>query len=240
MATTKIAVTVPNPRASRRPTVHLKLLPGMMLSLRCVAGPRTAPPGARFVESSSGRRSPGLTRARCAGRLAARPRLTGFSGPRTRDGPPTWTARQVLRVSCGGCLQAELPDEALELLRGAGELLGRRGDLLRRGARLLRGGRDLLRGGRGLLGDRGDLGHVAPDLLRARRDLLDRCGDLLDPAVHVLDGRAERQERLARLLDRGDAVLGLAGAVLDDLDGLGPLRLALSRRPRHPGGRPLG
>ena len=51
-----------------------------------------------------------------------------------RARPPRWTA----------VLQAERPDEPLELLGGAGELLRRRGDLLRRGAGLLRGGRDLL------------------------------------------------------------------------------------------------
>src|SRR3954468_1108439 len=158
--------------------------------------------------------------------------------PRTRDGRPIGRPSRSLACSGAVRLQAELPDEALELLRGAGELLGRRGDLLRRGARLLRGGRDLLRGGRGLLGDRGDLRHVGLDLLRARRDLLDRGGDLLDPAVHVLDGRAEGQERLARLLDGGDAVLGLAGAVLDDLDGLGRLALDLADQARdRAGGR---
>src|SRR3954469_2196942 len=159
--------------------------------------------------------------------------------PRTRDGRPIGRPSRCFACSGAVRLQAELPDEALELLRGAGELLRGRCDLLRRGARLLRGGRDLLRGGRGLLGDRGDLGHVAPDLLRARRDLLDRCGDLLDPAVHVLDGRAERQERLARLLDRGDAVLGPAGAVLDDLDGLGRLGLDLADQPGDRPGRGL-
>src|SRR3954467_4069507 len=159
--------------------------------------------------------------------------------PRTRDGRPIGRPSRCFACSGAVRLQAELPDEALELLRGAGELLGGRGDLLRRGARLLRGGRDLLRGGRGLLGNRGDLGHVALDLLRARRDLLDRGGDLLDPAVHVLDRRAERQERLARLLDGGDAVLGLAGAVLDDLDGLGRLGLDLADEPGDRAGRRL-
>src|SRR4051812_23437086 len=113
--------------------------------------------------------------------------------------------------------EGELADEPLELVGGARQLLGRRGDLLGGGAGLLRGRRDLLRGRRRLLGDRGDLGHVALHLLRARRDLVDRGGDPVDALAHVLDGHAEGQEGLAGLLDRRDAVLGAAGAVLDDL-----------------------
>src|SRR3954451_13523556 len=158
---------------------------------------------------------------------------------RTRDGRPIGRPSRCFGCSGAVRLQAELPDEALELLRGAGELLGGRGDLLRRGARLLRGGRDLLRGGRGLLGDRGDLRHVALDLLRARRDLLDRGGDLVEPAGHVLHRRAERQDRLARLLDRRDAVLRAQRAVLDDLDGLGRLGLDLADEPGDRAGRRL-
>ena len=77
------------------------------------------------------------------------------------------------------------------------------------------------RGGRGLLGDGGDLGHVACTCAELDGDLLDGGRDLSDAAVHVLHRRAEREERLARLLDGGDAVLGAAGAVLDDLDGRG-------------------
>src|SRR3954453_7256145 len=152
----------------------------------------------------------------------------------TARGRSSWSGGMALRL-----LQAELPDEALELLGGAGQLLRRRGDLLRRGARLLRGGRHLLRRGRGLLGDGGDLGHVGLDLLRARRDLLDRGGDLLDAAVHVGDRVAERQERLAGLLDRRDPVLGATGAVLDDLDGLGGLALDLADERGDRGGRRL-
>src|SRR4051812_47012002 len=136
--------------------------------------------------------------------------------------------------------ERELPDEALELLGGAGELLRRRGDLLRRSARLLRGGRDLLRGRRRLLGDRGDLGHVRLHLLRAGRDLLDRGGDLVDARAHVLDRGAQGQERVAGLLDRGDAVLRLAGAVLDDLDGLRGLAVDLADEARDRAGGRLG
>src|SRR3954454_20441286 len=129
------------------------------------------------------------------------------------------------RVALG---ERELRDEPLELLGGAGQLLRRRGDLLRGGARLLGRGGDLLRGGRRLLGRRDALAHVGLDLLRARRDLLDRRGDLVDARAHVLHGLAEREERRAGLLDRRDAVLGLAGAVLDDVDGLGRLGLDLA------------
>src|SRR3954471_20013559 len=158
--------------------------------------------------------------------------------PRTRDGRPIGRPSRCFGCSGAVRLQAELPDEALELPRRAGELLRRRGDLLRRGARLLRRRRDLLRGGRGLLGDRGDLGHVALDLLGARGDLLDRGRDLVDADAHVLDGVAQLEERLARLLDGRDAVLGLAGAVLDDLHGLGRLGLDLADQARdRAGGR---
>src|SRR3954454_7606306 len=140
------------------------------------------------------------------------------------------------RVALG---ERELRDEPLELLGGAGQLLRRRGDLLRGGARLLGRGGDLLRGGRRLLGRRDALAHVGLDLLRARRDLLDRRGDLVDARAHVLHGLAEREERRAGLLDRRDAVLGLAGAVFDDVDGLRRLGLDLADEPGDRAGRRL-
>ena len=60
---------------------------------------------------------------------------------------------------------------------------------------------------------------------RAGGDLLRGGRDLLDPGGHVLDGLADRQERLACLLDHGRAVGGALGAVLDDANGLGGLVL---------------
>src|SRR3954463_2727948 len=233
MATTKIAVTAPKPRPSVRPTVHLKFLIRMTgVPLGCLPTRLRR----RAVAHSSGARACVLTRVD-TGWTFGLARLTSSRRP-TRDGRPYGRPSGAAYGGCAG-LEAELPHEALELLGGAGELLGRRGDLLRRGARLLRGGRDLLRGRRRLLGDRGDLGHVGLDLVRAGRDLLDRGGDLLDAAVHVLHRRAQRQERLARLLDGRDAVLGATGAVLDDLDGLGGLGLDLADEPGDRAGRRL-
>src|SRR4051812_3337291 len=178
----------------------------------------------RFIEHPS-----------AAGPAGDRPGNDDGPARRIRTGPRRRRGDVVASLSLG---DRELADEALELLRRAGELLRRRGDLLRRGARLLCRGRDLLRGGRGLLGDRGDLGHVALDLLRARGDLLDRGRDLVDADALVLHGLAELEERLAGLLDGGDAVLGLAGAVPDDLAGLGGLGLDLADEARdRAGGR---
>src|SRR3954449_284701 len=203
------------------------------------------PPGKAEVDSGA----PGERARRRSGHRLLRRGIecyTSLSGAvfsvRTRPERVT-TARGRSSRSGGmalGLRERELPDEALELLGGVGQLLRRRGDLLRRSARLLRGGRDLLRGSRRLLGDRGDLGHVRLHLLRARRDLLDRGGDLVDARAHVLDGGAQGQERLAGLLDRGDAVLRLAGAVLDDLDGLRGLALDLADQARDRAGGRLG
>src|SRR4051812_18174172 len=118
----------------------------------------------------------------------------------------------------------EAPDERRELLGGAGELLGAGGDLLRRGAGLLGRGADLLRAGGAGLGHGGDFGDVVLHALGLAGDLADRRGDLGDAAGHGLDADADLLERLARVLDRGDAVLGALGTVgdhVDDLVGLG-------------------
>ena len=71
------------------------------------------------------------------------------------------------------------------------------------------------------LGDRGDLGDVVLHRARPRRRSGRSAAAISrDAAGHVLDGGADLLERLAGLLDRGDAVLGALGALGDDVDDL--------------------
>ena len=98
------------------------------------------------------------------------------------------------------------------------ELLGRRGELLR-------GGGDLLRGGEVSWVDAETCSVEAEVCSATAATSAVAVDDLADAARDLVDLGADPLERLPRPLDDGDAVLGAAGAVLDDRHGL--LRLGL-------------